>query len=155
MRFGCNFCAYSVSLWSSYQHKTTEITNIHSKMPEETDKDSNKGPVFSVNLNALSSILKEMGLPSFLLIIIVFIFLFLGTSAQHQEFIDRFILLKGASSDPFPFALVVSVLVAIIIVGGYYMRLDNKKLKEEIKRISAEKSELQKQLLGTELPTSE
>jgi fucose permease len=106
-------------------------------------------------LKILAGIFKELGLPGFVIVIVVFIFFVWGTSEQKMEFIDRFILMKKAESDPFPFCLIILVLILIMIIGHVYFKKMLQIAEDENKRISEEKSRLQEQLTKKELRSSD
>jgi hypothetical protein len=102
----------------------------------------------------LTSIVKEVGIPGFIVVFLAVIFIIYGTSSQKTEFIDRFILLKGSIQDPNPAAFVVTFLVFILILGAiYHIRILDLERKE-IERIGEEKSKLQEQLTQKRLRSS-
>lgn len=123
-------------------------------MSEDTEGNNSGSQGNAGTLGALATIFKELGLPSFLIVIVVGIFFLFGSPEQKSEFIDRFILLKNVQEDPFPFAIVVASLLLIIIIGGYYQQKEIKKLKSENRRIGDEKTELQTKLIEKDLRSS-
>jgi p-aminobenzoyl-glutamate transporter AbgT len=106
-------------------------------------------------LKLLSGLFKELGLPGFVVVIVVFIFFVWGTPDQKKEFIDRFVLMKGAETDPFPFCLIVLVLVLLLVIGWVYFKKHIKMYEDEIQRLSKEKSELQEKLIEKRLKSSD
>ncbi|MBL7790881.1 MAG: hypothetical protein JNK77_01060 [Saprospiraceae bacterium] len=107
------------------------------------------------SLKALTLVFKEVGPVGFILILGAGIFIIYGTEAQKQEFIDTYILLKRVSENPAPFTMVVIALVFFIFMLWVYYHQRFKYLKEEIKRIGAEKSKLQSELLDKQLRSSD
>ena len=105
-------------------------------------------------LKAMAGILKELGLPSFVFFISFLTFLYYGTNEQKQEFIDRFVLFKGANEDLFPFCIVLAVVLILFAGTTYYQRMRIKILKEENERIGKEKSKLQEAILEKGLNSS-
>lgn len=94
----------------------------------------------------LSIIVKEIGIFGFIAVFLSFIFLVWATTEQKEEFIDKFILLKPSGTDLHYYFIILSLLVIIVfssITFNYLLRLK----KEEIKRISELKEELQLKLL--------
>lgn len=91
----------------------------------------------------------------FIVLFVCSVFIIWASKEQKQYFIDEFVLLKNVPSNPAPFAIIVLILVAIIIVGGVYFRMILKVRKGEIKRISAERNKLQKILTGRRLNSSD
>ena len=105
-------------------------------------------------LKLCTSVVKELGLPSFLVIIAVCIFVWYGTQEQKEEFINRFILLKDASNDPYPSFLVVGLLIFVYVITFGYQHSRIKAQEKEIKRISEERTALQEALLKKSLKSS-
>ncbi|MEM9679473.1 MAG: hypothetical protein AAF901_04045 [Bacteroidota bacterium] len=103
----------------------------------------------------LSGILKEVGTPGFITIVLTSVFLIWGTLVQKREFIDRFILLKNTNQNPYPCVIVVVGLLALLLLSSIYSAKMLKLRKEENNRIGKEKSELQQILLEKKLKSSE
>jgi heme/copper-type cytochrome/quinol oxidase subunit 3 len=89
----------------------------------------------------ISTLIKEVGISGTVLTFMMFFMVFVATSAQKTEFIDKWVLLKG--EDHFPCAIViVSTLALCGITVVYYKRMLDL-AKEENKRVGQEKSDLQ------------
>ena len=95
-----------------------------------------------------AALIKELGIPAFLILFFIFCFLCFASASQKKEFIDKFYLLKDVDNNPFPFSLTVLALLLIIYLQYVFYRKVLKVYKDEILRIGREKSELQKQLSG-------
>jgi di/tricarboxylate transporter len=102
----------------------------------------------------LATILKEVGISNFVILMVVCIFIWYGNSEQKREFIDRFILLKNIDENPFPFASVIVFFIFIMIIGYTIMNNKIKILENENKRIGQQKSELEGVLLQKKLRSS-
>ncbi len=101
-----------------------------------------------------SGIIKEIGIPGFLVTIVVFIFLTYSSADQKREFIDRFILLKSNGEEFKPCIIIVVILLLIIVTGSIYFRKTIQLMKKENNRIGKEKSELQSALINKNLHSS-
>lgn len=76
----------------------------------------------------LTNLLSKFGLRGTIVIVVMYVFLSSGSQAQHQEFINRYILFKfDKPTDGYVFFL---ILVLIGALGGTYIFL-SKKLKEK------------------------
>lgn len=118
-------------------------------------KEEPTGPNWTISsMKAFAGIIKEIGLPGFIVLILVFIFMVWGTSEQKVEFIDRYILLKNIDEEPWPATLAIAFMALLVIIGWVYYDMRLRSAKEENKRIAREKSELQKLLIGKELQSS-
>jgi predicted membrane protein len=99
--------------------------------------------------------IKELGIPSFIVLFFVIIFVTFASKDQKSQFIDEFFLFKDVSKNPFPVAFVVLILIAAIILQYvYYNKIINQKSKEN-ERLGAEKSKLQEVLLNKQLHSSQ
>ena len=97
-------------------------------------------------LRSFAIIVKEIGLPGFIVVLLSFIFLTASSSDQKQEFIDRFILLKPAEYNLNCYFIVIA-LSMVLVLSSLYFRQILKLKKDEIKRLGAEKTILQEKLL--------
>lgn len=103
----------------------------------------------------LGSLFKELGIPMIVVLFVMWFFVNKGKPEQHEEFCDRFILLKGIDTNPFPFFAVVILLVLVVFFQHYFFRLRLELLREENKRLGKEKSEWQERCLQKKLHSSE
>ncbi|MCE6992117.1 hypothetical protein [Dyadobacter sp. CY323] len=99
---------------------------------------------------ACAGIIKEIGLPGFIVTFVCTIFFLNGSSIQKQEFIDKYILFKGVSENPFPFGMVVIALIICSVVQHIYYSLRLKVAKGENERMVVQNNDLQKRLLARE-----
>lgn len=117
-----------------------------------------KKPETDFNMYSLkfwSAAIKELGIPAFVVLFFTMMFLIFATKTQKEAFIDRFFLFQGVDKNPFPFAFVVLVLLATIILQYIYFRKIIRKQEEENKRLGEEKADLQQRLLNRRLNTSQ
>ena len=123
-------------------------------MGKKKDKTKRKH-IIELNLYDLSSLMKEVGLPGFIVVMVTFVFLIFGTHNQKIEFIDRFILLKDMGQNPFPYVFIIIIQGIIIISISIYFAKMQKMQNQEISRIAKEKSECQEKYLNKKLNSSE
>jgi len=95
-----------------------------------------RGAIFAV---------KQIGMPAFVGIIVIWIFLSNATDRQKEEFIDYWILLKSANHSYF--YIILGILLLLIVVQNIYFRKLLEIRKQENNRIGEEKSLLQQALL--------
>jgi len=86
-------------------------------------------PTWAMIIDAAS----RFGISGAIIICLLYTFMVFGTASQHQEFIDKFILIKIPKNDNI-FAFFVIFIQAILLVSAilYY----NKRLKIKEERIS-------------------
>lgn len=118
-------------------------------------KKKDKGSKEGGHLKYLAGIMKEVGLPGFIVLVCVSIFLLWGTTEQKREFIDIYILQKHLNQNPFPCVIVIISLLLLLVMGSIYSNKILKLRKEENNRIGMEKSELQEFLLSKKLKSSD
>lgn len=102
----------------------------------------------------LAALMKEVGLPGFIVVMVFFVFLVWGSADQKSVFIDRFVLLKNLDQNPFPCVIIIITLLLIMLVTSIYWAKMLNLRKEENNRIGQEKSALQEKLLKRELESS-
>lgn len=119
----------------------------------KTESESNESPI-TINPKALATIFKEVGMAGFIVITLVVMFFVAATPAQKEKFIDRFILFEPDQTNSFSISYVIIVLITFIIIQSYFHRKENKKLKEEIERLSEFKSTTQAKTTGKQLRSS-
>src|SRR5213595_3930557 len=98
-----------------------------------------------------ASLIKELGIPAFVVLFFVLIFLWFASPSQKGEFIDKFFLLKDIKNNPFPFSLVVLALLLIIILQWIFYNKIIKMHKKENEKLGEEKTNLQERLLNKKL----
>lgn len=104
---------------------------------------------------AFAGIIKEIGLPGFIVVFVCTIFFSYGSDTQKTEFIDKFILLKGISENPAPFGIIVVALIFCNVLQHIYYSSRLKVAKEENERVLKHNDGLEKKLLGTEKKSSQ
>jgi hypothetical protein len=119
--------------------------------PKPRNKNSNPGIGFPQIALAFAGIIKEIGLPGFIVTFVCTIFYVSGTDTQKREFIDKFILLKGVSENPYPFGIIVIALIICSVIQHVYYSLRLKAAKEETQRSLDHNSDLQKRLLDLQI----
>jgi hypothetical protein len=107
----------------------------------------------SALVKGLTAVVKEVGLPSFLVLCAITFVIYFASPDQKKEIIDRYVLLKEIERNQLPACLVVLVLFGTIIARDWYWRTRVKLVEAERDRIGHEKSELQKILNGSDNPT--
>lgn len=107
------------------------------------------------SLKYLASLLKELGLAGFIVLVITFTFLVFATVDQKREFIDRFILLKDFDNNKVPFFVIVIVLLSIVIIQNILFRARIRILNADNTRIGLQKSELERLLTEKQLNSSQ
>ncbi len=100
-----------------------------------------------------SSIIKEIGITGFVIVVVAITFLVWGTPSQKREFIDCYILFK--CQNPFYCAIIVACLVLLMIIGTIYYQKMLGIRKEENNRIGKEKSKWQALVLDKPLRSSD
>jgi predicted membrane protein len=102
----------------------------------------------------VASLIKELGIPAFVVLFFTVVFFKVATIDQEKEFVDEFFLFKDVNKNPFPFSFVVVALILIIILLFVFYNKIIENQKQEIKRIAEEKSELQSRMAGKNLHSS-
>lgn len=125
-----------------------------SKESETPKPSKDKPPSYQKALKFLAGLLKELGMPGFLVVAMVFLFFASATDEQKQKFIDKYYLLENYKEDPV-YLIIVAVLIITGIISTFYYKRRTKMLKEETKRIGRVKSEIQEIVLRKELHSSE
>lgn len=120
--------------------------------PKKTEKSNDSNIVF---IRSLASIMNEVGIPGFLILIGSVVFLLFSTVAQKREFIDLFILLKNSSTNYIHPALVIVLLIITLVVISIFCKKNVNLYKAETKRIGLEKSDLQQLFIKKELNSSD
>ena len=108
-------------------------------------------------LKYVASIVKEVGIPAFLVACFVLYILIFATFAQKRAIIDTWVLFKPSQECNCNIQIAVTAALAVLLVGFniYYYKLIGLK-NREIKRIGTEKSELHAiSLLNKNLGSSE
>ena len=120
----------------------------------KTDPDSDLDG-FQKLVKFLAGIMKEVGLPGFIILVLTSCLILWSTPDQQEEFVDSWILLKSTQENPRPCVIWCVGLVAIIVIGKIYYSKMVKIQKEENNRIGREKSELHEKMLGMKLESSD
>jgi hypothetical protein len=128
--------------------KTPSKKRTASQKPKENPNED------SSYLKIFTAVVKEVGIPGFIVVFLAFIFVIYGTKTQKEEFIDKFLLLKNAGNESTPAAFIITFLVFILILGAIYHVKALALEREEIRRIGEEKSMLQEQLIQKRLRSS-
>jgi hypothetical protein len=108
----------------------------------------------STSLGIWAALIKELGIPSFMVLFFVFCFLGFASPAQKSEFIDKYFLLKGINDNPFPFSFILLILLFIIILQYVYYKKELQLHKNEVNRMAQEKSQLQEKILEKKMTSS-
>jgi hypothetical protein len=108
----------------------------------------------SSSIGVWAALIKELGIPSFLVLFFVMCFLGFASAEQKSEFIDKFFLFKEVSNNPFPFSFVILVLLLIIILQHVYYKKEVQLNKDEVSRLAQEKTQLQEKILGKKMTSS-
>lgn len=108
----------------------------------------------SPSLGVWAALIKELGIPAFMVLFFVMCFLWFASSEQKSEFIDKFFLFKGVRNNPFPISFVILVLLFIIILQHVYYKKEIQLHKNEVNRLAQEKSLLQEKILGKKMTSS-
>ena len=109
----------------------------------------------SLLLKSLAGLLKEVGIPGFVVLSLVLIFIRYATEEQKRQFIDQYFLLKNIGDNPYPFFLLVIILFVVAVGQNIYYRKRLDLAERENERIGKEKSELQTILLDRQLRSSQ
>ncbi len=116
---------------------------------------NNRIPEQGINsIGFWAALIKELGIPAFCVLFFVVCFLWFATEKQKQEFIDKFFLLKDVQNNPYPFSIIVLVLLIVILLQYIFYNKIIKFNKEENRRLGEEKTLLQEKLLDKRLHTS-
>jgi len=101
-----------------------------------------------------AALIKELGIPAFVVLFFVICFIWFATVEQKREFIDKYFLLKDVQNNPFPFTLIIVVLLLIIILQHIFYNKILKIHRDENDKLGIEKSDLQEKLLNKKLNSS-
>lgn len=110
---------------------------------------------FERMIRSFATIVKEVGIPGFMVVFVASIFVLFASGEQKREFIDSYILIKNVSQNPFPCILVVLFLLVMLVLQNIYFTQTLKAKKEELLRCGKEKSELQQLLIKKRLNSSQ
>jgi hypothetical protein len=102
----------------------------------------------------LAALIKELGIPAFVVLFFTVVFIQVATDDQKKEFVDKFFLFEDVNKNPFPFSFVVLALVLVIILQFVFYNKIIANQKEEMKRVADKKSELQSRIAGKNLHSS-
>lgn len=116
-------------------------------MKKDSSKDSSKDDVFDVDkfvkkIHILAIIVKHFGPGTTLIIFLMIFMIFIATPAQQSEFIDKWILFKGAAPCLNLF-IITTILTIVIIIQFSSFSNAKSTLKKEIERLSEEKTKWQ------------
>lgn len=114
------------------------------RTPKGPEKEPGKqlGDSISQVIVSLITLVKDIGLPGFLVSSFVLLIIGWGSTEQKREIIDRYVLFKSGSGHMFCAAIIVSLLVTMTI-GVYFFKKILTLERKEIKRLSDWKTEHQ------------
>lgn len=114
------------------------------RTPKEPAKEQSKqlGDSISKVIVSLITLIKDIGLPGFLVSSFVLLIIGWGSTDQKREIIDRYVLFKSGSGHIFCGAIIAG-LVVIMTIGVYYYRKILSLERKEIERLSDWKTERQ------------
>ena len=125
-----------------HKPKDKAIEKVKPKTPIKAPKSGN---IHYIGI--FTDLIARFGLKSVVASVILYAFIFYGTKAQHQEFIDRFILLKFEKNEStYLFFILILIVITFIVTIRFY-RLRIKEKDERIKELQKEKTLLQNKLL--------
>ncbi|MES2652964.1 MAG: hypothetical protein V4663_14575 [Bacteroidota bacterium] len=102
----------------------------------------------------LSDVMYKVGLPGFIVIIISVCVITFSSPNQKEAIIERWILFNNNTQLQTLTILVIVLSVIIYITMAYFFSKVHRLDRDEIKRLSAEKKELQEKLIGRNLKSS-
>ena len=104
-------------------------------------------------LQIFEKLTDKLGIPAaFLLLVYMFVTLFASTEQKHA-LIDMYLLGRGINS-MYPFALEGVAFLLLFYSQNYWFRKKIKVLENELKRMGDQKSSLQENQIGEQLPHS-
>jgi uncharacterized membrane protein len=116
-----------------------------------SQEDDNKNGISIKTLKALSSILKEVGIIGFIVLMYSVAFFWFSTNQQKEEIVDCYILMKCNNR---VCILVLIFVVAVSVIAFLYHSSQRKLMRDEIKRLGEERTKLQNKLLDISLNSS-
>ena len=102
-------------------------------------------------LKALGKLMNEVGIPGFIVIVLVTIFFEFATDAQKIEFIDKWFLGKSITAE----RIIILLLLLALTFNFYFCRKNSKIDAKRIEQMSETKTLLQEGKIGKELSSSQ